>query len=157
QDQYSNVSNFGIVTSPAQDTTARSSEVQATAAGLLAKLIPFNPNDKTPGTMVNGPGVAVGTSLEFLTPSLVLNNPLSGSASNPTFSFFGAPIFTGTVLGPGQAADTIILGVADANGNFSDQALAAYNSLLRMQPWTNIEVNGEGIALPVFGSSDQKP
>ncbi len=157
QDQYSNTSNFGIVTSPALPTQARSSVVQATAANLNAKLFPFNSSDKTPGTMVNGPGVAVGTSLHVLTPSLLLNNPLSTSSTNPTFSFFGAPIFTGTVLGPGQATGTIILGVADANGNFSDQALAAYNSLLKMQPWANIEVNGEGIAPPVFGSSNPTP
>ena len=154
QDQYSNTSNFGVVTSGAQATQARSSQVQATAPNLTDKLFPYDPNSKMPGTLVNGPGVAVGTSLEFLTPSLTLNNPLSAPSTAPTFSFFGPPIFTGTVLGPNQATDTIVLGAKGADGQFPAQALAAYNSLLRMGPLANIEVNGEGIAPPQLGGTN---
>src|SRR5262249_47022963 len=66
--------------------------------------------------------------------NLTLSNALTTSSTTPTFAFFGPLTFTGTVLGNGQASDTIFLTSQDA-----------YNTLFKLCPLQNIEVTGEGI------------
>ena len=84
----------------------------------------------------------MGTTIQFLqinaqTPSqsdIVLSNPLTSATTGATYSFFGPLIFTGTVLGAGQADDTILLNSVDA-----------YNTLEEIGPLGDVQVTGEGI------------
>jgi hypothetical protein len=142
RDPYTNVSPWGVVTTGASDTQAGSSELDGlTNPKVVYQIAQFDYNHDTPGTLVNGPGVPVGTTAQFTQISqdlpqskIILSNPLTTSSTTPTFSFFGPLTFTGTVLGIGQRRDTIILKSPDA-----------YCTLLKVGPLQNIQVTGEGI------------
>jgi len=110
-------------------------------------LTPYNTVEKTPGTLVNGPGVKMGTTVQTTnispTPSnttITLSQPLSPSPSPSAYSFWGQLQFTGTVLGNGQAANQIIITSPVINGN-----TLAYTTLSKLGPLNNIQVTGEGI------------
>jgi hypothetical protein len=144
KDPYSPVAPFGVVTSAS--TTA--AEKFSTLGGLTNPQIvgqtrQFDDNDHLAGTLVNGPGVQLGTTVQIqsiTTPdikqsTLTLSNPLGQSSTYTTsYTFFGAFTFTGTVQGANQPADTIWLDSQDA-----------YNTLLKLAPFANVRVTGEGI------------
>jgi hypothetical protein len=162
QDPYTNVSQFGVVQAMASDTTNLSSQVSGltgpnpVGSGVFAQIQAYDYNHATPGTLINGPGVAPGTTVQFtnLTSNLKgstidLSNPLSASTTSPPFSFFGTLVFQGTVLGPKQAHDTIIV---DAQ---------AGATLAKLGPLGNIQVDGEGIdsanPLKIHGTPVKNP
>jgi hypothetical protein len=142
RDPYTNVSQWGVVSTVASDTQTRSSEIGGlTNTDAVHQIQPFDYNHNVAGVVINGPGVPTGTYVQFTNiaqnptmTTLDLSNPLTTSATNPTFTFFGPLTFTGTVLGTGQAGDTIYLTSEDA-----------YNTLLKLGPLQNIKVAGEGI------------
>ncbi len=110
-------------------------------------LTPYNTVEKTPGTLVNGPGVKMGTTVQTTnispTPSnttITLSQALSPSPSPAAYSFWGQLQFTGTVFGSGQAANQIIITSPVINGN-----TLAYTTLSKLGPLNNIQVTGEGI------------
>ena len=105
-DPFTNVSPFGVVHATASNTTKLSSHVsgltgpQPVGTGVVAQVQAYDYNHATPGTLINGPGVAPGTTIQFtnLTPNLTgssidLSNPLSTSFTSPSYSFFGTLVF----------------------------------------------------------------
>jgi hypothetical protein len=146
KDPYTPVAPFGVVTTTAAAATAQSSTLTNLAnQNLVQQIKQFDYNHNQLGTLVNGPGVQVGTTVQFTsinpTPSLTtitLSRPLtSATTTTDTFAFFGHMIFTGTVLGKGQPTDTINLDGAGAQD--------AFNTLNKLGPLQTIQVNGPGI------------
>ncbi len=143
KDPYSPVSPFGVVTSASTTAAEKSSTLGGlTNPQIVGQIRQFDDNNHAAGTLVNGPGVQRGTSVQiesippdFKQSTLTLSNPLGSSSTYTTpFTFFGAFTFTGTVQGNSQPADTIYLDSQDA-----------YNTLLKLAPFQNIQVTGEGI------------
>ena len=138
KDPYTSTSPWGVVPSGVASATQAKSSVIAglTNPNVVYQTAQYNYANTTPGTLVNGPGVPTGTTVQFITAAqsqVTLSNPLTTSSTGP-FSFFGSNTFTGTVLGRGQANNTIYLTSQDA-----------YNTLLKLGPLQNIQVTGEGI------------
>ena len=117
KDPYTNVSPFGVVTTTASTSPADSSVLGGLAnrAGRLPDLRVSTTTQDTPGTLVNGPGVPTGTTVQFLsinsqTPSqskITLSNPLTSCPRRDTYSFFGPLTFTGDgARHAGQATTT---------------------------------------------------
>ena len=142
KDPYTNESNWGVLPTGATINAVNSSELGGLSnPQVVQQIIPFNYNQDKPGTLVNGPGVPMGTTVQFvqippvLTQStMTLSNPLTSSSPGDMYAFFGPLTFTGTVLGSGQADDTIILNSPDA-----------YTTLMKLGPLGSIQVTGEGI------------
>jgi hypothetical protein len=150
QTPFTNASPWGVLTSPQTIATTKSSGIkgsdtpeQKPFTTVVDKLVQFDYNANIPGTLVNGPGVQMGTTVQITSPnkdtpsltSITLSNPLGTITDlTPQFTFFGALTFTGTVLGDGQPTDTIYLDTPDA-----------YNTLLQLRPFDHIQVHGEGI------------
>jgi len=142
---YTPQAPFGPVQTQAAATQANSSQIGGlTNQQVLNQIIPFDYAHNTAGTLINGPGVQMGTTVQFTsinpTPSkstITLSNPLTSSSTSPTFYFFGQLVFTGTVLGKGQDSKTIIF-----NG---PAAQNVYNTLTQLGPLESIQVTGEGI------------
>lgn len=142
KDPYTPTSPWGVVTTTAASASASSSQLGGLSnPKVVYQIAQFDYNHDTVGTLVNGPGVQMGSSAQFtqIAPDvkqskIVLSMPLAKDSNGGTFSFFGPLVFTGTVLGAGQADDTIILDSPDA-----------YNTLLKLGPLKNIQVTGEGI------------
>ncbi len=147
-DPYSPVSAFGVVTTPSATFSTKSSLVSNLSnPQVIGQINQYDYNHGMPGTLVNGPGVQRGTTVQITS---AVTNPLSNSTftlSNPLgtpvttskeFIFYGPFTFTGTVSGKGQAADTIILD--------SPQAYATLRKLVAdKSEYQNIQVTGEGI------------
>ncbi len=143
KDPYTTLSPFGVVT-----TTSSTAQGNSGVLGglgdeqIVYQVSAYQYESGTPGTLINGPGVPIGTTVQFLqingqTPSqsdLILSNPLTSASAGSTYSFFGPLTFTGSVLGAGQAGDTILL-----------NSLDAYNTLEKIGPLKYIQVTGEGI------------
>ena len=144
QDPYTNVSPFGVVTTTSSTAQARSSVLGGLSdEQIVYQVSAYDYNKGNPGTLVNAPGVPMGTTAQFLQinsqqpaqSDIIVSNPLTGSPTPATsYSFFGPLTFTGTVLGANQADDTILLNSVDA-----------YNTLEKIGPLQNIQVTGEGI------------
>ena len=149
QTPFTNASPWGVLTSPPTIATAKSSGIKGKAPDLtpftitVDKLVQFDYNTNTPGSLVNGPGVQMGTTVQIQsvnkdTPSLssiILSSPLGTVPTNsPQYTFFGAFTFTGRVLGDGQPTNAIYLDTKDA-----------YDTLLQLSPFDHIQVTGEGI------------
>ena len=70
-----------------------------------------NFSNNTPGTLVNGPGVPIGTTVlvfDSTHGTVTLSAPVTSSPTGPvTYYFFGPVVGTGTVLGAGQPTNTI--------------------------------------------------
>ena len=145
-DPFTNVSPFGVVQATASNTTKLSSQVsgltgpQPVGTGVVAQVQAYDYNHATPGTLINGPGVAPGTTIQFtnLTPNLTgstidLSNPLSTSFSSPEYSFFGTLVFQALIPAQDQPHNAIIV----------DAQAAA--TLAKLGPLGNIQVDGEGI------------
>ncbi|HEY2155467.1 MAG TPA: MBG domain-containing protein, partial [Isosphaeraceae bacterium] len=146
RDPYTNVSPWGVVEATASNTTKLSSQLSGltgpnpVGSGVVAQIQAYDYNHATPGTLINGPGIAPGTTVQFtnLTPNLTgstidLSNPLSASSTSPSYSFFGTLVFQATLPGPTQSDDTIIV---DAQ---------AGATLAKLGPLGNIQVDGAGI------------
>lgn len=150
KDPYTNTSNFGVLTTGASTTPAKSSVIAGlTNPKVVYQAFPYAYDKLTPGTLVNGPGVPTGTTVQFTNivgdnlpqSDIVLSNPLTSASTGP-YSLFGAFTFTGTVLGIGQANDTIVLyNPAGASLNTPD----VYDTLSKLGPLQNVQVTGEGI------------
>ena len=97
-----------------------------------------NFSNNTPGALVNGPGVPIGTTVltvDSIHGTVTLSAPVTSSPTGPvTYYFFGPVVGTGTVLGAGQPKNTI-----------QDLDMNTYNTLLNVGPLTNIQVTGPGI------------
>ncbi len=149
QDPYTNESPFGVVTT----TLTASSTAQANSSVLdglndeqiVYQISAYDYNNDTPGTLVNGPGVTMGTTSQFVQvnsqqpaqSNVTLSNPLTSSPTETSsYSFFGPLTFTATVPVPigNQAEDTILL-----------NSVNAYNTLEKLGPLQDIQVTGEGI------------
>ncbi len=143
QDPYTATSPWGVVTTHVATAQIRSSTLTALSnPDVVQQIASFDYNQNTPGALVNGPGVPTGTTVQFRQipaqiagSNLILSNPLTAASTNGSFAFFGPLVFTGTVLGAGQPADTIILNSAEA-----------YSTLQKLGPIQNLQVTGEGIA-----------
>jgi hypothetical protein len=149
QDPFSPVSPWGVVTTGNATASATSSAIAGMSnAQVVGQISQYDYNHRFAGTLVNGPGVQMGTTVQITKinasalpqSSLIVSNPLGSFDAGPTqFTFFGPFTFTGIVLGTGQAADTIILDSPEA-----------YNTLLKLaaspSQFQNIRVTGEGIA-----------
>jgi hypothetical protein len=149
QDPYSPVSPWGVVTTPNATASPKASLIANLAnVQAVGQILQYDYNNHNAGTLVNGPGVQMGTTVQVLSvvqnplsqSTLILSNPLGSFGTSSTqFIFFGPFTFTGTVLGNGQATNTIIL-----------DSPQAYNTLLKLaadkSEFANIQVTGEGIA-----------
>lgn len=141
KDPYTNTSPWGVVSSNVTNTTAKSSLLTGLSnPQIVYQTAQYDYAHDTPGTLVNGPGVPMGTTVQFLQipqdlsqSSIFLSNPLTSNSTGEAFAFFGPLTFTGT---PASAApyDTIIL-----------DSLDAYNTLQKIGPLQNIQVTGEGL------------
>jgi hypothetical protein len=146
RDPYTPVAPFGVVTTKAAASPAKSSLLaNLSNANLVNQISPFDYNHNLLGSLINGEGVQLGSTIQFTqinekTPAntrLVLSRPLGSATSGTTdFAFFGSLVFPGKVLGQGQPTDTIYLDNEDA-----------YNTLLKLGPLHNIQVNGPGIPI----------
>jgi hypothetical protein len=144
KDPYTNQSQWGVLTTGGSSTQAKSSTIGGlTNTNLVAQIQQFNYSEKMAGALIDGPGVALGTTAQFTNinqnPSLTtitLSNPLSTSSTSPTFAAYGALTFTGKVYGSGQPTNTIYL-----------DSQAAYNTLQKLGPFPDrpLQVTGEGI------------
>jgi len=143
KDPYTNVAPFGVVTTTSLNAQANSGVLGGLSdEQIVYQISAYDYNQVKPGTLVNAPGVPMGTTAQFLTinsqqlanSDITLSNPLTSSTAGTIYSFFGPLTFTGTVLGQGQADDTILLNGVDA-----------YNTLEKIGPLQNIQVTGEGI------------
>lgn len=150
QTPFTNASPWGVLTSPQTIASEKGSGIkgldtsnQKPFTTVVDKLVQFDYNTNIPGTLINGSGVQMGTTVQIKSPnkdtptltSITLSNPLGTISTNiPQFTFFGALTFTGTVLGDGQPTDTIYLDTPDA-----------YNTLLLLRPFDHIQVTGTGI------------
>ena len=143
-DPYAAVSPFGVVTTKADAAPAQSSVLtNLTNPDIARQISQFDYPHNMLGTMVNGQGMQMGTTLQIATidndhpekTKLTLSRPLSSATTaSTTYSFFAPLVFTAKVLGAGQAHDTLYL-----------DSLDAYNTLLKLGPLQNIQVNGPGI------------
>jgi hypothetical protein len=97
-----------------------------------------NFSNNTPGALVNGPGVPIGTTVlvfDSTHGTVTLSAPVTSSPpGSVTYSFFGPVVGTGTVLAAGQPTNTI-----------QGLDLNTYNALLKIGPLTNVQVTGPGI------------
>lgn len=142
RDPYTNLSPWGVVSSQVASTQEKSSILAGlNTPQVVYQIAQFDYPHDTPGTLVNGPGVAMGTTVQFTQISndlsqsqIIVSSPLSSPSSNAWYAFFGPMSFRGTVLGAGQADDTIVLDGTDA-----------YNTLVKLGPLQNLRVTGEGI------------
>ncbi|MHC5537915.1 hypothetical protein ACYOEI_06755 [Singulisphaera rosea] len=142
KDPYTPTSPWGVITTTAASAPALSSQLGGLSnPQAVYQIAQFDYNHNTVGTLVNGPGVQMGSAVQFtqISPNVaqsqvVLSMPLANASNGSTYAFFGPLVFTGTVLGTGQAGNTIILNSPDA-----------YNTLLKIGPLQNIQVTGEGI------------
>ncbi len=144
KDPYSNTAQFGVV-----NTNATASGVKSSVLGDLSdpttvgKVIVYNNPHHTVGTLVNGPGIAPGTTIQFTqisqaapaTNKIVITAPVTSADANSPYSFFGQLVFTATVLAPGQSTKTLIL----------TDKFTAGATLAKLGPLGNIRVTGEGI------------
>jgi hypothetical protein len=143
KDPYSPLSQWGVVTTQVPTAQVRSSVIGGmTTPKIVYQIAQFDYPHNTAGTLVNGPGMQMGATVQFTqinnnlaASKIILSNPLMSSSTNSTYSFFGSLVFTGTVLAPGQSGNTIILDSTDA-----------YGTLQKLGPLQNIQVTGEGIA-----------
>jgi hypothetical protein len=148
-DPYSPVSPWGVVTTSNATVSPKASLVANLAnTQAVGQILQYDYNNHNAGTLVNGPGVTMGTTVQVLSvvqnplsqSTLILSNPLGSFAPISTpFIFFGPFTFTGRVLGKGQDPTTIILDSPQAFDTLSK--LAADKS-----EFANIQVTGEGIA-----------
>jgi hypothetical protein len=133
---------MGVVTTQATNAQSLSSVLSGSSnPKVVYQIAQFDYNHNSAGTLVNGEGVQMGTTTQFTSippniaqSSITLSRPLTNPSAASNYSFFGPLAFTGTVLGTGQADNTIILNSADA-----------YSTLQELGPLSNIQVTGEGI------------
>jgi hypothetical protein len=143
KDPYSNTAQFGVVNTNATAPLVKSSVLGDLAdPSIVGKVIVYNNPHHTVGTLVNGPGITPGTTIQFTqinamlpeTNRIVITAPVTSASTNAPYAFFGQLVFTATVLGKGQPANTLIL--TDKN---------ATATLMKLGPLGNIRVTGEGI------------
>jgi hypothetical protein len=144
KDPYTTPNNWGVVTTTVPSADKNSSILGGNLGNpdVARQAGAYNYNKETYGSLVNGPGVQMGTAVQFLPVNdekpeenkVVMTQPLTAASSGKSFALFGSMVFTGTVFGNGQAANTLILNSPDA-----------YNTLLKIGPLQNIQVTGEGI------------
>ncbi len=78
---------------------------------MVNQITAANFSNNTPGTLVNGPGVPLGTTVltvDSTNGTVTLSAPLTSSPTGQvTYYFFGPVVGTGTVLGANQPTNTI--------------------------------------------------
>ncbi|WP_165226959.1 hypothetical protein [Aquisphaera insulae] len=136
---FANTANYGPVSATiAQAPPPGSSVITGLPRDVVNQLVAANFSNHTAGTLVNGPGVPLGTTVlvyDSVLGTVTLSAPLQQSAPGPaTYYFYGPIVGTGKVLGAGQATNTIV-----------GLDLDTYNTLLQVGPLTNVQVTGPGI------------
>jgi hypothetical protein len=143
KDPFSNTARFGVVTTTGTAQQSKSSVLGSLGnPNILGQVVVYNDSLHSLGTLVNGPGVPSGTTVQFTNAppnqpeknQIVITSPVSSADPNAPYAFFGQLVFTATVLGNGQSPDTLILTDKDAAG-----------TLEKLGPLANIRVTGEGI------------
>jgi hypothetical protein len=147
KDPYSAAAQWGVVATQVPTAQEKSSQIGGPTnlmktPTIVNQIHSFDYDHNRVGTLVNGPGVKMGTTVQFtditmpVTKSdIILSNPLTSTFTNsPQYSFFGPLVFTGTVFGSGLFGNQIRLNSTDA-----------VNTLQKLGPLTNIQVTGEGI------------
>ena len=136
---FANTANYG----PVQGTVAQappvgSSVITGLPLAVVNQIVGANFSNNTPGTLVNGPGVPIGTTVlvfDNLHGTVTLSAPVTSSPNGPvTYYFFGPVVGTGTVLGAHQPKDTI-----------QGLDMDTYNTLLQIGLLSNVQVTGPGI------------
>ncbi|MFO0888569.1 MAG: hypothetical protein U0790_05405 [Isosphaeraceae bacterium] len=140
-DPYTNASPWGVVTTMANAAQNASVLTNLGKPKVVGQITPFDYNKNLAGTLINGPGLPRGAYVQsilippdFTNSSITINTPLSNAQTGSTYSFFGALVYAGTVLAPGQDPKTIILKTPDA-----------YETLKKVGPLQNLQVTGAGI------------
>src|SRR5262249_8356508 len=104
KDPYTPVAPFGVVTTKANPATAKSSTItNLTNQNLVNQIKPFDFPHNQLGTLVNGPGVQPGTTVQFTSidpdpakTRITLSRTLSSdTTASDKLAFFGHMIFTG--------------------------------------------------------------
>ncbi len=136
---FANTANYGPVNGTvATAPLAGSSVITGLPVTVVNQIAAANFSNNTPGALVNGPGVPIGTTVlttDNLHGTVTLSAPITSSQSGSvTYEFFGPVVGTGTVLGAGQPTDTI-------DGLDMD----AYNTLMALGDLSNVQVTGPGI------------
>ena len=105
---------------------------------MVNQLTSANFSNNTPGTLVNGPGVPLGTTVltvDSTKGTVTLSAPVTSSPTGQvTYYFFGPVVGTGTVLGANQPANTI-----------DGIDISTYGTLQLLGPLSNVQVTGPGI------------
>jgi hypothetical protein len=136
---FANTANYG----PVQGTVTQAPEVGSSViTGLpiqvVNQIVGANFSNHTAGSLVNGPGVPLGTTVlvfDNLLGTVTLSAPVTSfTPGSATYYFFGPVVGTGTVLGAGQPTDTI-----------QGPDVNTYDTLLKLGPLTNVQVTGPGI------------
>lgn len=136
---FANTANYGPVQATiAQAPTVGSSVITGLPLSVVNSIAGANFANNTPGVLVNGPGVPIGTTVlvfDSVHGSVTLSSPITGPLTGPfTYYFYGPVVGTGTVLGAGQSTRTI-----------QGLDMNTYNTLLNIGPLSNVQVTGPGI------------
>ena len=117
---------------------AGSSVITGLPLTVVNQITSANFSNNTPGTLVNGPGIPIGTTVltvDSVNGTVTLSTPLTSSPQGQvTFYFFGPVVGTGTVLGVNQPKNTI-----------QGLDMNTYDTLQMLGTLTNVQVTGPGI------------
>jgi hypothetical protein len=141
---FANTANYGPVSATVTYNDANppppvgSSVITGLPLEVVNQLVAANFSNNAAGTLVNGPGVPIGTTVlvfDSTNGTVTLSAPLTSSPKGTvTYYFFGPVVGTGTVLGAGQPKNTI-----------QGLDMNTYETLLNIGPLTNVQVTGPGI------------
>ncbi len=139
QAPFANTANWGPVSGTvATAPPVASSVITGLPLTVVNQLTAANFSNITPGTLVNGPGVPIGTTVltvDSTNGTVTLSTPVTSSPAGPvTYDFFGPVVGTGTVLGANQPANTI-----------QGLDMNTYDTLQLLGPLSNVQVTGPGI------------
>ena len=136
---FANTANYGpVVGTVATAPLAGSSVITGLPLEVVNQLAGANFSNHAAGTLVNGPGVPIGTTVlvfDSTHGTVTLSAPVTSYTPGPaTYYFFGPVVGTGTVLGAGQPTNTI-----------QGLDMDTYYTLLKLGLLTNVQVTGPGI------------
>ncbi len=139
QAPFANTANWGPVSGTVTNAPpVGSSVITGLPVTMVNQLTSANFSNNTPGTLVNGPGVPLGTTVlnvDSTNGTVTLSAPVTSSPTGPvTYYFFGPVVGAGTVLGASQPANTI-----------DGLDMNTYRTLQLLGPLSNVQVTGPGI------------
>ncbi len=136
---FANTANYGPVQGMVmQAPPVGSSVITGLPLAVVNQIASANFSNNTPGALVNGPGVPIGTTVltvDSTHGTVTLSAPVTKSPKGSvTYYFFGPVVGTGTMLAKNQPKNTI-----------QGLDMTTYNTLLNIGPLTNVQVTGPGI------------